>query len=94
MWLLHSFMWTNSPLKTDPLEKPSSTGDDKREDTDPHPAVSSVVDPFYIMITCYVYLPLMYLCYLWYFVINIFGLINYDNFGNDGKTYQLGFYQF
>jgi hypothetical protein len=91
VWLLHSFMWTNRPLEpeeTRPLSK------DKDKDPDPHPLVSSVVDPYYIKITCYVYLPLMYLCYLWYFIINIFGLINYGEFDVNGKSYELGFYEF
>jgi hypothetical protein len=80
-------MWTNRPLTSEAHPTPSTD-----KDPDPHPPVSSVVDPFWIKITCYVYLPLMYLCYLWYFVINIFGLIDYSDLGVDGKTYELGFF--
>lgn len=37
----------------------------------------------------------MYLCYLWYFTVNIFGLVNYDQSeSKTNKMYLYGFYKF
>lgn len=47
-------------------------------------------------ITIYVYLPLMYLCYVYYFVVNIFGLVDYNSWSQEytNEMYLYGFYNF
>jgi hypothetical protein len=39
----------------------------------------------FVHVTTWVHLPLMYLCYLWYFTINIFGLVDYALIQTNGR---------
>jgi len=63
---------------------------------DPYPRTSSDVDPKWIRITYAFYLPVMYLCYVWYFIVNIFGLIDYAGWSQERteSMYIYGFYRF
>jgi len=63
---------------------------------DPYPLTSSDVDPKWIRITYAYYLPVMYLCYVWYFIVNIFGLIDYTGRSQEWteSMYIYGFYRF
>ena len=85
-------MWKNKPLEPLTPEEQLKYDQKEKDDPNPHPHTSSVVDPFYIKLTTHIYLPLMYVCYVWYSVVNIFGLIDYA----DKKTtfYEYGFYRF
>ena len=44
----------------------------------------------------WVYLPLLYVCYLWYFIVNIFDLVQYTTWSEDHtlSMYIYGFYKF
>lgn len=50
----------------------------------------------FVKLTTYLWLPMMILCYVWYYVTNIFGLINYDGDSENEmhKNENNGFYQF
>lgn len=48
----------------------------------------------FVQITMQVYLPLFYICYLWFFIINIFGLVNYSTFASNSRMLIYGFYYF
>lgn len=41
-----------------------------------------------------IYLPLFYVCYLWFFIVNIFGLVDYPLFTADPRMLTYGFYYF
>jgi hypothetical protein len=46
----------------------------------------------FVKITYFVLFPLMMLTYVFYFVVNIFGLFNYSAWTNQPKYYTYGFY--
>lgn len=94
VWCLHTFMWSNKPLVS--TGQPTGESASAAVKVDPYPLTSSDVDPKWIRITYTFYLPVMYLCYLWYFVVNIFGLIDYAGWSQERTTsmYIYGFYRF
>jgi hypothetical protein len=52
--------------------------------------------PLFVNFTIYMYLPLMYLCYLFYFITNVYGVVHYNEWSTDKQKeyYLYGFYDF